>query len=231
MSLFSNNSINCAKCGEIFTMEVVGSINADRRPDLREAILADSFQDSTCPSCGNASRLEPSFTYVDAGRGQWILSMPAREMPAYRAAEAQAASLFARSYGADAPKSAQEVGVSLVPRLTFGWPAAREKLLIRELGLDDTVVEMVKLDLLRRVADAPLAPGVEQRLVGMENERMRFVWLGAADEGVLSDVSVGREIYDVIAADTTGWGEIRELLTDGYFVDMQKTYMGDGSPA
>lgn len=229
MSLFSTNSITCAKCGEIFTMEVVGSINADRRPDLREAILSDSFQDSTCPSCGNAFRLEPSFTYVDAARGQWILSMPAREMPGYRAAESQAASLFARSYGADAPQAAQEVGVHLVPRLTFGWPAAREKLLIRELGLDDAVVEMVKLDLLRRVPEAPLAPGVEMRLVGLENERLRFAWLGAEDEGVLSDVSIGRELYDVIAADTAGWAEIRELLTDGNFVDMQKTYMGDGA--
>ena len=228
MSLFSTNSLNCAKCGELFTMEVVGSINADRRPDLREAILVDSFQDARCPACGNASRIEPDFTYVDAGRGQWLLAMPAREMPHYRAREAQASALFASTYGGRAPQAAQEVGVTMKPRLTFGWPAAREKLLVRDLGLDDAVVELVKLDLLRRVSEAPMAPGVEQRLVGLENDRMRFAWVGAEDEGVLSEVSIGRELYDAIAADAEGWAEIRSLLEDGFFVDMQKAYMGDG---
>lgn len=228
MSLFSTHSITCAKCGHIYTMDVVGSVNADRRPDLRQAILDASFQEAVCPECAESFRMAPEFTYVDAAHGQWILSLPAEGMAGYGAAQVSAAALFDRSYGAEAADAARDVGAGLAPRLTFGWPAVREKVLIGELGLDDVVVELMKIDLLRRVSGAPLRPGVEQRLVGMDEGRLRFEWLGSADEAVISGLTVGRELYDVIAADTSGWAELHALLTDGCFVDMQKTYMGDG---
>jgi hypothetical protein len=228
VSLFTNSNYTCGQCGHLYAMEVVGSVNADRRPDLRTAILDETFQESACPSCANTVRMEPSFTYVDAGRGQWIASMPAREMAEYRAGERHAAELFSKSYGALAPAAAQAVGAGLQPRLTYGWPAVREKLLIRELGLDDATVELMKLDLLRRMPDAPLRPGVELRLVSMEEDRMRFEWVGAEDEAVINGLSIGRELYDAIAADSAGWAALRGVLLDGFFVDMQKTYMAEG---
>jgi len=48
---------------------------------------------------------------------------------------------------------------------------------------------------------------------------------------VLSGLSVGKELYDVIEQDPEGWKEVREMLVDGMFVDMQKAYMSDGMPA
>jgi len=62
----------------------------------------------------------------------------------------------------------------------------------------------------------------------MDDGRMRFEWLGSDDEAPLSGLSVGRELYDTIAADTPGWQATRALLSEGCFVDMQKTYMHDG---
>lgn len=229
MSLFTVSSITCKACGHLFTLDVVGSVNADRRPDLRQAILDETFQEYACPSCGDTSRMEPSFTYVDAGRGQWISSLPGRDVGRYREHEAHAADLYSRSYGPASPPAAQALGATMVPRVTFGWPAMREKLFLNELGLDDAVVEMVKLDLYRRVPDAPADAGVELRLVEFANERMRFVWLDAQSEALVSGVSIGRELYDAIAADIEGWAEIRALLTDGCFVDMQKTLF-NGQP-
>lgn len=228
MSLFNVANITCAKCGHVYTMDVVGSVNADRRPDLREDILADRFQDSECPECKNRFRMEPLFSYADVGRNQWIACMPARDMARYRAGEASAKALFERSYGPGAPKAAREVGETLMPRVTFGWPAVREKLLIRELDLDDVVVEEVKLDLMRRIPRAPMQAGIEIRLIGMDDDRMRFQWLGSEDESIKAEVSIGKELYDVIAGNPDEWKEVRELLTDGYFIDMQKMYM-DGA--
>jgi len=151
MSLFSTRSITCEKCGNVYTMDEVGSINADRRPDLRQAILDDNFQDAVCPECGHSFRLEPLFTYLDVGRGQWLACYPARQMETYHNEEVAAQEMFDKSYGVDAPKAAQAIGGMLTPRITFGWPAAREKLLLHELGLDDVIVEMTKLDLMRRL--------------------------------------------------------------------------------
>ena len=231
MSLFSTRSITCEKCGNVYTMDEVGSINADRRPDLRQAILDDNFQDAVCPECGHSFRLEPLFTYLDVGRGQWLACYPARQMETYHNEEVAAQEMFDKSYGVDAPKAAQAIGGMLTPRITFGWPAAREKLLLHELGLDDVIVEMTKLDLMRRLEEAPLAPGIELRLVGNDNDRLHFEWVRSESEEVLSGLSVGKELYDVIEQDPEGWKEVREMLVDGMFVDMQKAYMSDGMPA
>jgi hypothetical protein len=227
MSLFTVYSHTCKACGHLFTLDVVGSVNATGRPDLRAAILDETFQEYTCASCGETARMEPSFTYVDAERGQWIMALPARDMTRYRTREAATADLFDRSYGSQAPAAAERVGDTMAVRLTFGWPAVREKLYLREVGLDDVVVEQVKLDLYRRLPGAPADAGVEVRLVEFAEGRMRFDWLEAENESLVSSLTIDLELYDAIAADSAGWAEIRAVLTDGTFVDMQKT-MYDG---
>lgn len=229
MSLFNQSNLTCLKCQHVYAMDVVASINADRRPDLRDEILDNKFQDTTCPACGNSTRMEPMFSYMDVGRGQWLACMPARDLATYRTGEADAKSLFAKIFGADAPEESQEVGDSLQPRITFGWPAVREKLLIRELGFDDVVVEQMKLDLIRRLPEVSLAPGVELRLVAKDADTLRFHWVDSTSEDVTAELSVDRELYDAIDDDKEGWAEIRTLLTDGYFVDMQKTFIVDKS--
>jgi hypothetical protein len=209
----------------LITMDAVGSINADRRPDYRDAILANDFQDITCDSCGAGFRLQPEFNYLDVGRGQWIASLPASRMPNYPVEEAQAEDLFARSYGDKAPPLAQEVGGVLSKRVTFGWPAIREKLLIRAHDLDDVVVEMVKLDVLRRLPSAPLKPGVELRLVAVAEDTLAMVWLYTDTEIVIEELVVPRDLYNAIAAAPHDWAAVRARLTVGAFVDMQRLYM------
>ncbi len=230
MSLFTNTGITCQECEHVYTIQAVGSVNADRRPDLRDVILDDTFQENTCPNCGFTFRLEPLFNYLDVGRGEWIMSMPGRQILDYGAIEAEARTLFDDTYGANATGAAREIGDDLNPRLTFGWPAVREKILIDELGLDDVVVEMVKMDLIRRMEEAPMRPGIECRLIAMDEDRMQFRWLNTEDEEAVMGVSVGKELYDVISADNEGWAEIRAMLTAGPFVDMQRTYMSNGTP-
>lgn len=232
MSLFHPVNLVCPSCKATITMEAVGSVNADRRPDFREAILADAFQDTPCKACGKSFRLQPEFNYLDAGRGQWIAGMPADRMPHYLATEDEVTDLFAKSYGKLAPKAAQDVGGKLTMRLTFGWPAIREKLLARAHDLDDTVLEMMKLDLLRRLPSAPMKQGVELRLVAV-TEAGQFVmsWLHTATEEVLQQLQVERALYDAIAANTDGWAKIRGQLENGPFVDIQKLYMGEGRAA
>ncbi len=231
MSLFRPRNLVCPKCKAAITMEAVGSINADRRPDYRDAILANEFQDTTCQSCGETFRLQPDFNYLDAGRAQWIASLPAARMPDYLTAEDDVTALFATSYGKRAPKAAQDVGRNLDVRVTFGWPAIREKLLIRQHELDDVVIEMTKLDVLRRVPSAPLKPGTELRLTAVNDDTLVMVWVDTASEGVSEELLVPRALYDAIAKDEDGWAPTRAKLTNGPFVDMQKLYMGPGRAA
>lgn len=231
MSLFRPVTLACPNCDASITVEAVGSINADRRPDYRDAILADNFQDMTCEHCGTEFRLQPTFNYLDAGRGQWIAAMPGSRMPDYLTAEEEVNALFAVSYGNKAPQAAQAVGENLSVRLTFGWPAVREKLLLRENDLDDAVVELMKLDILRNVDKAPLQPGVELRIVGVTPTAFSATWLRTDTEEPLSALTVSREMYEMIVEHAEAWAPTRARLETGPFVDMQKLYMGPGRAA
>jgi len=231
MSLFRPKNLTCPSCGALITMDAVGSINADRRPDYREDILENRFQDVTCGACNATFRLQPDFNYLDAGRGQWIAALPAARMQDYLGAEDEAAALFATSYGDKAPKAAQVVGDQLSVRLTFGWPAVREKLLLREHDLDDAIIELVKLDVLRRVPSAPMKPGVELRVFDVGAEFMGMVWIETDTEAVLEELKVPRALYDAIAENAEAWEKVHGQLTNGAFVDLQKLYMGQGRAA
>jgi hypothetical protein len=231
MSLFHPVNLVCPACKEAITMQAVGSVNADRRPDFRDDILQDRFQDVTCSACGESFRLQPQFNYLDAGRGQWIAALPAGRLRTHLEVEDEVAALFADSYGSHAPKAAQAVGEGLQVRITFGWPAVREKLLIREHALDDTILEMMKMHILRSVPSAPIAEGVELRCVRVGEDAMIFVWLETASEAPIQEISAPRGVYDAIAANPEGWENLRKKLENGAFVDIQKLYMGEGRPA
>ena len=231
MSLFHPVNLICPACEGAVTMMAVGSVNADRRPDFRDSILDDSFQDVTCGTCDESFRLQPQFNYLDAGRGQWIAAMPAGRLRAHLEVEDEISVLFADSYGPKAPQAAQSVAEGLEVRVTFGWPAVREKLLIRANDLNDIILEMMKMHILRSVPSAPIEEGVELRCVQVGEDAMTFVWLETFTEKPIQEISGPRAVYDAIAANPEGWAKTREKLENGAFVDMQKLYMVEGRPA
>ncbi len=236
MSLFVEMNLTCPNCAEVFSFEAVGSVNADRRPDLRDEILEQSFQTATCSACDHEFRLEPDFNYLDVGRGQWIAALPAQALRDHLEIAAGKQAIFDLSYGDAAPSAAQGVGKDLIRRLVFGWPALREKLVLAELGFDDLLWEVAKLDLLRSLPEAPLAEGVELRLMGLseagdEEALLDLVWVRSESEEVLNHFQVSRGLYDEIAANPDPWVPVRAMLAAGIFVDMQKLFMGDGAAA
>lgn len=102
---------------------------------------------------------------------------------------------------------------------------------MREHGLDDAVLEMLKLETLRRVPEAPLAPGIELRLIGVAEDVLTFAWVNAATEDVVQQLDFRRTLLDAISGNAEAWQGIRTKLTDGPFVDLQKLYMGEGRVA
>ena len=80
MSVFTTTQLACPACGTAVTFNLVQSVNAVRRPDLRAAILDRSFQREPCPTCATAFRVEPQFTYLDMGRKQFFAVWPASSL-------------------------------------------------------------------------------------------------------------------------------------------------------
>src|SRR4051794_37808401 len=149
MSLFTPESVTCGACGKTSQVLRAGSINADRREDLRQAILDGSFQAETCPHCGERMRLPAKLSYLDIGRRQWIIAEDTTELETWREAEGRAQALFDTTFGRAAPRLERELGSGLAARVVFGWPALREKVLCGGLGLDDLTLELLKLAIMR----------------------------------------------------------------------------------
>lgn len=232
MSMISPTNVVCPNCETRFETEAFDSVNADRRPDLRAQVLDDSLQSVACPNCETAFRVEPTLNYLDIGRGQWISTFEADRVGDWVASEREADETFAEAYGARAGEAAQEVGRELTPRVVFGWPAMREKLVIRELGLDDVTVELVKLAILRGVEDVPMEVGIDLRLYGATDEDLQFVRQDAGTGELVDTLLVPRPIYDDIGMDAD-WDELRTALGQGTFVDLQRLYLDGvaGEPA
>src|SRR5262245_7765555 len=213
MSMFQTEQIECPACGSNVAFDVVYSVNAVLRPDLRSAILDRTFQRQECGECGHAFRVEPEMTYLDAKRKQWILVRPFSDLQEWGQMEDYARTFFNAAFGPEAPGPSQALGRGLQVRVTFGWPAVREKILCAELGLNDVELELLKFSLLRSVDNPPLSDTTELRLIGLQGDKLGLVWQDVESEEPREAMAVPRGLYDEIAADKIGWKELREQIS------------------
>jgi hypothetical protein len=221
MSLFSPVECVCPQCGALDPTALVASVNADRRPDLRAQIIDGTFQTRECALCGTAWRMPPNFTYMHLERDQWIVAEPPESLAQWIEAEERTLEVFNTGYGPTAPSAAREIGATLHPRLVFGWPALREKLLAIDLGLEDVSLELLKIAVLRDVAAPPFADQSELRLDGGDATTLRLAWMDSASEARLATLAVPRDVYDDVAGDAA-WDELRADVTAGPFVDINR---------
>jgi hypothetical protein len=227
MSRITSESFPCPQCGRPQEVGIVVSVNAVRRPDMRKAMLDDSFQRSHCEGCGTQYRVEPDLTYLDAAHRLWVLVEPARQLADWAELEEAARDAFDRAFGADAPESARRLGTGMRSRIAFGWAALREKLLCAEHGLDDATLELMKFALLRALPDAPLSDYAELRLTAVVGRRLEMSWCLSNGDLVLETMSASRELFDEIDNNASGsWAALREAVSAGPFVDMNRLLVG-----
>ncbi len=232
MSIMNDITVTCPSCAEQITVTLAESVNADRRPDLRQQIIEGSFQAVSCTSCGAEFMLDPVLNYLDMGRGQWFSVQPAEHLGDWEYVEADATAIFDLAYGSQASEQARSIGDDLSPRLVFGWAALREKLLIGDAGLDDTVVELTKLAMIHGLPDAPLQAGVDLRLVDIQEDGgLVFQWANVFTNEVLETLVAPRSLYDSIVGAPEAWADMKAAVEEGLFVDIQKLFIGEGRAA
>ena len=222
MSLFQTQTLKCPACQTVATADMFYSVNADRRPDLRAAIIDGSFQRLLCTQCGASFRIDPEFNYLDLGRGQWISAHAIGKLGAWKSAEATDQESFDKAYGAAASAGAAAIGAGLAVRIVFGWPALREKLVAAENRLDDRELELLKMALLRTRDDAPLSQTVELRFAERSPEGLILEWIDATTDMPVQALMVPQSAYDEIADNLDDWAPLRQELSQGPFVDMQR---------
>jgi hypothetical protein len=132
--------------------------------------------------------------------------------------------MFARAYGSAAPAIAREIGDRLKPRITFGWPALREKLVVADLGIDDVALEAVKATVLRNSTTIPGRAVAELRLVAADKKDLLLAWQRSYDGLAGAVLSVPRALHDKVAAgtDDDGWAAFRTGFEGALFVDIKR---------
>lgn len=226
MSIFQTALLTCPDCGTKTEVERCASVNADRRQDLRAAILDGSFQSAVCATCSARLRLPPHLTYLEVGRKLWIAAEPAPEIEQWPAIERHVFEVYDRSFGTQAAPVAQELGEGLAPRLVFGWPALREKLVCQDLGLDDVTLELLKMAIIRNVDGSPISDETELRLVGGGADTLDFEWVVAESETVLAGLAAPREAYESIEAAPAPWEAARQAFDHVFLVDLRRLLAG-----
>lgn len=224
MSVFRTVNLPCPACGGEAAFDLVHSVNADRRADLRDQILAATFQQKPCPQCGVEFRVDPEFNYLNLGRNQWIAAWPRSAMTEWPEYAEQARASFSEAFGSEAPPSAQEMAKSIKPRITFGWAALREKIFLRGAELDDVTIELAKAALIRS-SRAPAIMTAELRLLGIEGEDLVFGWIDSNNETGFEINRVNRSLLNEIEGDPVPWEALRTQLSSELFVDISRLFL------
>lgn len=212
----------CPSCEAPLQFEAVSSMNPTRRPELKAAIMDHSLQRTPC-NCGASVRLEPTLSYLDPENALWIVARPYPDLGDWKNQEQAAQALFDQALGAEAPGVAQEIGAGMSPRVVFGWPALREKVLARDLGLDEVVLECMKLALMRNQGIVPEA-GQELRLVAEQGEDLVLSLVWPLTESTGDSYGTPRALHEEIKAQPGQWEAIQSQLV-GPFLDAQRLFI------
>jgi len=224
MSVFSTTPMTCPACAGKVDFELVYSVNAGRRPDLRTAILDRSFQRQVCPHCATTFRVEPTFTYLDLPRKQFVAVWPAASLDEWQAFEQRSHDAFERAFGPGSDGAA--LGAGMQARCVFGWLGLNEKLIAAEHGIDDTELELAKLASLRVMGDVKLGHDLEFRLVGATDDELIVGWLHTRTEDIDDEFSVPRQILDDIEGEPGHWEALRAKVSGSAFIDYRRALFG-----
>jgi hypothetical protein len=163
---------------------------------------------------------------MDMRRGQFLAVWPSQAVEEFETYEQRSRSSFEHAYGADAPPEAQDIGRLLTPRIVFGWIALNEKLIAQAGGVDDVLLELAKLAIIRTDTDGPgLGVGTELRLIGVEEDKLVLGWFPRGSEELTDVVAVSKNLLQEIDAQPEQWQDLREELAKSYFVDYRRFFI------
>jgi hypothetical protein len=145
MSLTGPQQVTC-KCGVALTITVADTVNAERDPQLRDAVLARSLHTYRCPACNANVYVEATFFYLDLERREFYGVFPEALRGEERACGERVVASFQRALGdgAGATTKALFPAHEFHVRTCFGNEELREKLVIHEAGLLDLPIEVLK---------------------------------------------------------------------------------------
>jgi hypothetical protein len=229
-----SHDVTCPGCGTVTTYELPSSVNPERSPDDARAIERGWYRRYRCVRCGAGYTVDTPFLYIDLPSRFVAGHFPLGWEDDWPAHERVLRDTVARNFGAAAPTVARELGQGLTCRAVFGLAALREKVLCQRAGLDDRVLEALKLSLVAGDGRLPLDPATRPRLVSADAATLGFgaeLEHGAGGEAEMASLTVDRAAYRAIADDPDPWREVLAHFDDALYVDLGRVLLGSPEAA
>jgi len=216
VSTFVPSTIDCA-CGERYLVEVANGLHISARPDVRQQILDGTFHRFHCPNCGATTNVDILLSFTDFPNRQWFTVAPSTALPHRKRYLELANTSYAQTMQSPtAPPLVQQWSGEMTRRLMFGLAALREKLVAFDAGLDDRVVELLKIQLLRDLR-GNFAADDYFHLVAVAGDELTFE--KRHPDGMIRKVPIPRRLYDDLAATPNLAALIEQAFPDGLLFD------------
>ena len=194
MSTFAPRAVRCP-CGRDFSVDLADGLHITRMPHVRQQILDGVFHNVRCPGCGAVRVCHTMTLYTDFERHHWVGLAPPWLIGDWRQWADALVEDFDHNVRRAAPPMIQSMADRFEVRLCFGVDALAEKLRSWDAGLDDRLVEVLKIQLF--------------------NQHRQFIRVG----GVLRLMSVDKDDWTLTFGLThprrPGWEELTTSL-DAY---------------
>lgn len=231
MSTLLPYEVPCPRCGAVIHGLVADSVHANRTPWVRANLLDGRLHRFDCPRCGVPFLLEKELLYLDFERRHFVGVFPPADQPRFLECSRLVEATFVEATRERAPKALARYAEQFTVRLVFGLAELREKLLAWDLGLDDRILELLKLDLLAQ-HPALTAAGLQTCLLdGSDHGALIFVprWSRAPVREVQA-LWIDRRGYDEAAAAWPRLAPQHAELAAGPYVSIGR-YFAPPAPA
>lgn len=187
---------------------IATGLNVSKSNEYREQILAETFQVYSCKTCSEKFMLDEPFIYTDFTRNHWIGVFPANGEPAWVMHERAPLDAFEKNMsGPHTSPIARAMAEGFLVRTVFGLEALREKLVVFDAGIDDAVLALLKIELMR-AGLVPFHPDARPRLKAADQEQLFFNHA----------LRVPRKLLEEMTADSA-FDEMLLTLREGPYVD------------
>lgn len=150
MSISLNRVIPCRACGADIEATTFESINPTRHPFLQDQLLERTLLRRSCDSCGAFHQHFDRLIWTDLPGRLCVCVVQEDDRPHWPRLEKEALSALSAPLRAEGPPAVRLWGAQVAIRLVFGTEELREKVICRLAGLDDRVVEYLKVTVMDR---------------------------------------------------------------------------------
>jgi hypothetical protein len=192
MSISLTKVLPCRACGADIEATTFESINPTRHPFLQDQLLERTLLRRTCDSCGALHNHYDRLIWTDLPGKLCVCILQEDDRPRWPQLETEARVALSVPLRGEGPPAVRLWGDQVRIRLVFGTEELREKVICRLAGLDDRIVEYLKVTLMDR--DKGVVPVLDD---AAETTDLRFRFPDRDDP-----VTLPRDHYGQAAART-----------------------------